>query len=193
LTREGRGARAALPFLLGLRLAPQPYETTVDACLSPARGLQPSLACFKTPGRVPRRDAPSAPPRSNALSTHITRGLFIRSFRLSSLSGEPARGFPVRSWSPLARDPRPSQLGPGVFPKLATFWHRGCQDYAGRTFCLENKLCTICVNEVEIGRVFLFPGYCCRFISAETFSACSNTRSTFSPASSLRSLSDQPR
>ena len=115
-TREGQGAQAALPFLLGLRLAPQPYETTVDACLSPARGLQPPLVSFKTPGRVPRRDAPSAPPRSSALSTRITRGLFIRSFRLSSLSGEPARGFPVRSWSPLARDPRPSQLGPGVFP-----------------------------------------------------------------------------
>ena len=86
-TREGQGARAALPFLLGLRLAPQPYETTVDACLSPARGLQPPLAFFKTPGRVPRRDAPSAPPRSSALSTRITRGLFIRSFRLPSLSG----------------------------------------------------------------------------------------------------------
>src|SRR5688572_23347617 len=117
-TREGRGAQAALPFLLGLRLASQSYETTVAACLSPARGLQPPLASLKTPGRVPRRDAPSAPPRSSAPSTHITRGLFIRSFRLPSLSGGPARGFPVRSWSPLARDPRPSQLGPGVFPDL---------------------------------------------------------------------------
>ena len=151
-TREGRGARAALPFLLGLRLAPQPYETTVDACLSPTRGLQPPLASLKTPGRVPRRVAPSAPPRSSALSTRITRGLFIRSFRLSSLSGGPARGFPVRSWSPLARDPRPSQLGPGVFPDLRrpAPW---MQEYAGRTFCLENKLCASCVNELEIKRV----------------------------------------
>jgi hypothetical protein len=39
------------------------------------RGLQPPLASFKTPGCVPRRDAPSAPPRSSALSTRITRGL----------------------------------------------------------------------------------------------------------------------
>ena len=148
-TRKGRGARAALPFLLGLRLAPQPYETTGDACLSPARGLQPPLVSFKTPGRVPRRDAPSAPPRSSALSTRITRGLFIRSFRLPSLSGEPARGFPVRSWSPLARDPRPSQLGPGVFPdsRRPAPW---IQHYAGRRFCPENKLCASCVNALEI-------------------------------------------
>src|SRR5262245_42702377 len=53
----------------------QPHEATVDACLSPARGLQPPLDSFKTLGRVPRRDAPSASPRSSALSTRITRGL----------------------------------------------------------------------------------------------------------------------
>ena len=144
-----RGARAALPFLLGLRLAPQPHEATIDACPSPARGLQPPLASFKTPGRVPRRDAPSAPPRSSALSTRITRRLFIRSFRLPPLSGGPARGFPVRSWSPLARDPRPSQLGPGVLRTrdVPAPWS---QEYAGRTFCLDNKLCATCANALEI-------------------------------------------
>jgi hypothetical protein len=74
-TREGRRAQAAFPFLLGLQLALQQHEATVEACLSPARGLQPPFGSFKTLGRVPRRDAPSASPRSSALSARITCGL----------------------------------------------------------------------------------------------------------------------
>jgi len=74
-TREGRGARAALPFLLGLRLAPQPYETTVDALLSPARGLQ-APACFF-------QDAwPRPPPRRSVSASTVECTLHLHHSRI---------------------------------------------------------------------------------------------------------------
>lgn len=47
----------------------------------------------------------------------------------------------------------PANWGP-VFFLTRDVWHRGYKHYAGRTFCLENKLCANCVNALEIERVF---------------------------------------
>ena len=148
-TREGRGARAALPFLLGLRLAPQPYETTVDALLSPARGLQ-APACFfqdAWPRPPPRRSVSASTVECS--SAHITRGLIHPLVSPALPFGSTCARVSVRSWSPLARDPAPANWGP-VFLRTRDVRHRGCQGYAGRRFCLENKLCATCANKVEI-------------------------------------------
>ena len=149
-TREGRGARAALPFPLGLRLAPRPHEATVVACLSPTRGLQPPLASFKTPGCVPRRDAPSAPPRSNALSARITRGLIHPLvFACPPFRENLRAGFPCALGHHWLVTLAPANWGP-VFFRTRDVRHRGCQAYAGRNFCLESKLCATCANELDI-------------------------------------------
>ena len=66
--------------------------------------------------RPPPRRSVSVSTVECTLHPHHSRIDSSARFRLPSLSGGPARGLPVRSWSPLARDPRPSQLGPGVFP-----------------------------------------------------------------------------
>ena len=100
---------------------------------------------------------PRPPPRRSVsvstvecTSTRVTRGLCIRSFRLPSLSGAPACGFPCPLGHPLARDPSPQPIGARCSPEVALLRHRGCIDYASRAGCLGNKLCTTCVNRLEI-------------------------------------------
>ena len=61
-------------------------------------------------------------------------------------------GFPCALGHPWLVTLAPANWGP-VFLRTRDVRHRGCQEYAGRRFCLENKLCASCANEVEIERV----------------------------------------
>jgi hypothetical protein len=58
-------------------------------------------------------------------------------------------GFPCALGHPWLVTLAPANWGP-VFLRTRDVRHRGYQDYAGRKFCLENKLCTSCANELEI-------------------------------------------
>src|SRR5688572_442695 len=128
---------------------PLPHEAAVDACLSPARGLQPPLDYFKTPGRVPRRNAPSASPRSSALSTRITRGLIHPLVFACPPFREDVRvGFPCALGHPWLVTLAPANWGP-VFLRTRDVRHRGCEDYARRRICPDNKLCATCVNALD--------------------------------------------
>ena len=66
-------------------------------------------------------------------------------------------GFPCALGHPWLVTLAPANWGP-VFLRTRDVRHRGCQEYAGRRFCLENKLCASCANEVEIERVAI-PGF----------------------------------
>ena len=58
-------------------------------------------------------------------------------------------GFPCALGHPWLVTHAPANWGP-VFFRTRDVRHRGCQEYAGRRFCLENKLCATCANKVEI-------------------------------------------
>ena len=149
-TREGRGARAALPFLLGLRLAPQPYETTVDAFLSPARGLQAPACLFQDAWpRPPPRRSVSASTVEYTLHPHHSRIDSSARFACPPFREDLRAGFPCALGHPWLVTHAPANWGP-VFLRTRDVRHRGCQEYAGRRFCLENKLCATCANKVEI-------------------------------------------
>lgn len=62
-------------------------------------------------------------------------------------------GFPCALGHPWLVTLAPANWGPVSF-RTCDVRHRGCEDYAGRTVCLENKLCTNCANALEIERVF---------------------------------------
>lgn len=149
-TREGRGARAALPFLLGLRLAPQPYETTVDAFLSPARGLQAPDSFFQDAWlRPPPRRSVSVSTVECTLHPHHSRINSSARFACPPFRENLRAGFPCALGHPWLVTHAPANWGP-VFLRTRDVRHRGCQEYAGRRFCLENKLCATCANKVEI-------------------------------------------
>jgi hypothetical protein len=118
--------------------------------LSPARGLQPPLVSFKTPGRVPRRDAPSASPRSSALSARITRGLIHPLvFACLPFREDLRAGFPCALGHPWLVTLAPANWGPVIFRTrdVPAPWKK---EYAQRKICPENKLCASCANELEI-------------------------------------------
>ena len=58
-------------------------------------------------------------------------------------------GFPCALGHPWLVTLAPANWGP-VFLRTRDVRHRGCQEYAGRRFCLENKLCASCANALEI-------------------------------------------
>jgi hypothetical protein len=118
--------------------------------LSPARGLQPPLVSFKTPGRVPRRDAPSASPRSSALSARITRGLIHPLvFACLPFREDLRAGFPCALGHPWLVTLAPANWGPVIFRTrdVPAPWKK---EYAQRKICPENKLCASCANALEI-------------------------------------------
>ena len=99
---------------------PLPHEAALDACLSPARGLQPSLDSFKTPGRRP-------PPRcSVSISTvectfrpHHSRIDSSARFACPPFREDLRVGFPCALGHPwLVTLPRP--IGARCFSELAT-------------------------------------------------------------------------
>ena len=66
-------------------------------------------------------------------------------------------GFPCALGHPWLVTLAPANWGP-VFLRTRDVRHRGYKEYAARTFCLENKLCATCANELEIERqVFSLP------------------------------------
>jgi hypothetical protein len=58
-------------------------------------------------------------------------------------------GFPCALGHPWLVTLAPANWGP-VFFRTRDVRHRGYEEYAGRRFCLEKKLCTSCVNALEI-------------------------------------------
>jgi hypothetical protein len=134
-------ARAALPFPLGLRLAPQPHEAAVDACLSPARGLQAPDSFFQDAWlRPPPRRSVSISTVECTLHPHHSRIDSSARFACPPFRADLRAGFPCALGHPWLVTPCPRQWGPGVFPKLATFRHRGGKRTPLETF-VESTSC----------------------------------------------------